>query len=314
MERPELTVDQQAMTAPSRVQLLTAVQAFLGDGLARERVAEVLNELEGVRAPLLRDLGLTTDTQTLSLRITAFGPNHATVQVQRRLFPHGRWQPDTATTQDLAIDATYDGRWKIVDLELDGAPLAPRIRPAVVEPAETEDLRVRAVAVLGTPGKTSVTVSVRNTGSKRCRLQCAGSDWRWGPLRLLVQAGRRRLRGHGGVDYEPDSEHAFALQVPARAGRVWVKLREGRSPRALLFAVSWDPTQVERREPWRPHVRRGLLPYAGFAAFVGYLAARKGLVPALGCAALIPLLVVHTDLCVRRLERKLTRLRRSYSA
>lgn len=298
----------------SRVQLLTAVQAYLHGGLEPERTAPGLRHFGELRTLLARDLGRKYDSQTLSLKIRDFDGKSASVDVLRIVFPDGRRQPGTAVPHYLTIHTAYDGRWNIAELELDGAALTPRIRRVVVEAGDADGLRIAAVGVDDVSGQTTVTVAIRNAGGKNWRLQCVGSVWRWGPLRFLEQAGRRRFRSHGGIDYPPGSTHAFAVRVPPDADRMWLKLGAGRLGRSLLVALSFeDRTRTVAMRPLR-RLRRAAPLYAGFAVLVAYVGARKGPTRALEAAALIPLLLTYTDLCVRRLERKLTRLRRAQSA
>jgi hypothetical protein len=298
----------------SRVQLLTAVQAYLHGGLEPERTAAGLRHLGELQTLLARDLGRRYESRTLSLKIRSFDGESASVGVRRVVFPDGRSRPGTAVPQYLTIHAAYDGRWNVADLELDGAPLTPRIRRVVVEAGDAEGLRIAAVGVDDVSGARTVTVAIRNVGTRHWRLQCVGSVWRWGPLRFLEQAGRRRFRGHGAIDYPPGCTHAFAVRVPPDAERIWLKLGARRLGRSLLVALSFeDRTGAVAMRPLR-RLRRAAPLYGGFAALVAYIGARKGAIPALEASTLIPLLLVYTDLCVRRLERKLTRLRRAQSA
>src|SRR6266511_1124780 len=219
-------VDQRRMAPPSRTQLLTTVQAFLGGGISRDRVRPELNEFDEIYKHVAQDLGLPTVWRITSMRIVQFDAAEATVEIMGR-----RLHED----HQLLVYAVYDGRWRIADLGFDGGRLSSRLQPIVVEPAEAEGIKIRAIGLVEPSGERTVAVTLRNSDRRPWRLRCAGT-----------------------VDYAPGTEHGFAVRVPIDARRLWIKVRPERGLHELLFALSWDGRAAVVERPRRFPLRAAL--------------------------------------------------------
>ncbi len=287
------------MAPPSRTQLLTTVQAFLGGGISRDRVRPELNEFDEIYKHVAQDLGLPTVWRITSMRIVQFDAAEATVEIMGR-----RLHED----HQLLVYAVYDGRWRIADLGFDGGRLSSRLQPIVVEPAEAEGIKIRAIGLVEPSGERTVAVTLRNSDRRPWRLRCAGTDGRWGPLRMFAQIGRSRLRRAGAVDYAPGTEHGFAVRVPIDARRLWIKVRPERGLHELLFALSWDGRAAVVERPRRFPLRAALAT-TGLAVVAVLIGLTKGPFLGVGLFLLAPFNLISTDICVRRLERRLARLR-----
>jgi hypothetical protein len=186
---------------------------------------------------------------------------------------------------------------------------APTWLAAVTEPVRAEGIGVRCHRVAQASGST-VAITIRNDTEREWRLRCAAADWRHAGLRRISEVPRRRLRRSGPVDFDPGAEHTVLVFVPAKSNRLWVKVRPARQFRSVIFAVSWPPDPRDVAPGDADGARRFLLhvvaPFALVAGFVGLTSGRAGVAVVL----LVPFAIaLHTDLCVRRLERKLARLR-----
>jgi hypothetical protein len=285
------------MATPSRAELLETVRVFLDRRLPPALVAPDLAEYVRLSGQLALAPGVPADAPIASMEIAELGPASAAVDVRQG-------------GGVLTVYAAREARWKIVDLAFDGHRIGPTLRRVLVEPSVGDGLGVAALAFGDPSGETILLVGLRNESERTWRLRCAGVVRRFGPLRFISEIPRRRLRRVAAVDYEPGSEHAVALRLQPDASRVWLRLRRDGARGSLLFALTWEEHDAAAPHATRRRLREFALYWAPLLAFSGFLAATKGLGAALAFSLLIPIIAVHGDVCVRRLERKLALLRR----
>jgi hypothetical protein len=292
-------------------ELLDVVTRYLSTADASELAAPELAEPERVLALALHDMGYEHESTVTSLAVASLAGDEATVEATRTVAPKGRHAAE-AYEQQLTVHLVDLDGWKVRDIVADGRSALASLRRVTVEPAEAEGLGISAWAQTEASGDIVIAVSVRNDTDRRFRLKCAGATWRRGPLWLISQLGSRAL-GHGGaVDYEPGTEHGFALRVGPKVERLWLKATPRHGLRSLLFALSWEAAPAETA-PTRSRIRQALpvalaaVPVAAVGLFVGLTRSVSAAILVSALLVTVPLLASHC--CVLRLERKLARLR-----